>query len=126
MQGGLVDNQDARPTIFFGGSGRSGTTLLRVILDSHPNIACGPEFKLIPSIANLWGHSVREFFPILEMYGLDKKDVNSAYRHFIEELMAKFKARSNKPRLAEKSPNNIFFFPPVGPNISGQSIDTCL
>ena len=35
--------------IFIGGFQRSGTTLMRYILDSHPNIVCGSEtVSLIP------------------------------------------------------------------------------
>src|SRR6476469_627215 len=34
------------PGIVLGGALRSGTTLARVILDSHPQIACGPESQL--------------------------------------------------------------------------------
>ncbi|HEB56441.1 MAG TPA: hypothetical protein ENI98_09085 [Gammaproteobacteria bacterium] len=38
-----------RGPIFIGGFQRSGTTLLRDILDLHPNIMCGPEIvTLIP------------------------------------------------------------------------------
>ena len=32
--------------IIIGGCARSGTTLLRVILDTHPNIYMGPESRL--------------------------------------------------------------------------------
>jgi protein-tyrosine sulfotransferase len=106
MQG---DNK--RPPIFLGGCGRSGTTLLRVMLDSHPHIACGPEFKLIPSIANLWDHSVTGFLPVLQGYDLSKDDISTAYRHFIEELLSKYLRASGKARIAEKSPNNVFYFP---------------
>ncbi len=103
-----------RPPIFLAGAGRSGTTLLRVMLDSHPNIACGPEFKLLPSIAQHWERTVTVFSGILELYNLNMTDVNKAYMHFVEELLSKYKAKSGKPRLAEKSPNNIFFFPHLG------------
>ena len=46
-----VDDRDSayvssRNHIVLGGCGRSGTTLARVILDSHPNICCGPESKI--------------------------------------------------------------------------------
>jgi hypothetical protein len=33
--------------VIIGGCPRSGTTLLRVMLDSHPHIACGPENSLL-------------------------------------------------------------------------------
>ena len=36
-----------KPPIFIIGCPRSGTTLLRVILDSHPNICCGPETHIV-------------------------------------------------------------------------------
>ena len=44
-----IDHTDAVsnvPVIIIGGCGRSGTTLLRVMLDSHPDVACGPESLL--------------------------------------------------------------------------------
>lgn len=31
--------------VFIGGAGRSGTTLLRAMLDAHPRLRCGPEVK---------------------------------------------------------------------------------
>lgn len=37
-----------KPIIFVGGYARSGTTLMRAILDSHPMIRCGPESKILP------------------------------------------------------------------------------
>ena len=36
------------PLIFIVGSARSGTTLMRAILDVHPDIRCGPESFIIP------------------------------------------------------------------------------
>ena len=38
-------------------SGRSGLTLLRFLLDAHPDLACPPEMKLPPAVAyfiTLW------------------------------------------------------------------------
>ncbi|MEM1402049.1 MAG: sulfotransferase [Pseudomonadota bacterium] len=99
-----------KPPIFIGGSGRSGTTLLRVMLDSHPEIYCGPELKLLPSISNLWGHSVREFRPIMDSYLLDRNEVSRLYREFIESFFYAALRESGKSRFAEKSPNNVFCF----------------
>ncbi len=39
--------------IFIGGSYRSGTTLLRVMLNSHPLINCGNETRILPRFLDL-------------------------------------------------------------------------
>jgi hypothetical protein len=43
--------RSAGPMLFGVGSGRSGTTLLRMMLDSHPQLAVPPETHFIPHVA---------------------------------------------------------------------------
>lgn len=43
-------NSLTHPLIFIGGHPRSGTTLLRAMLDSHPDVRCGEETRIIPRI----------------------------------------------------------------------------
>lgn len=100
----------ATPPIFVGGAGRSGTTLLRVVLDSHPRIACGPELKVTPAICGLWYDMQTGFFPALLEHGLGREDLNALTRALIDGLLAKFRASQGKHRSAEKSPNNVFYF----------------
>jgi len=38
------------PLIFVGGMPRSGTTLMRAMLDAHPDVRCGQETLLIPRL----------------------------------------------------------------------------
>lgn len=42
-----------QPIIFIGGMPRSGTTLMRAILDSHPRVRCGEETRVIPRILSM-------------------------------------------------------------------------
>lgn len=96
--------------IFIGGAGRSGTTLLRVILDTHSRIACGPELKVIPSIAHLWADFQTKYAPFLALSQVGADDIDRLFRELISGLLAPLRARDGKPRSAEKSPNNVFYF----------------
>ena len=47
IAGTLYEYSRESPLIFIGGVPRSGTTLLRVMLDAHPDVRCGTETRLV-------------------------------------------------------------------------------
>ncbi len=96
--------------IFIGGEGRSGTTLMRVILDSHPNIACGPETHLFqdPKLAELyqyyltnWGDRIKKYSDKPEEY------LGDCFAQMIACFFTAYAKQKNKPRWADKTPYNI-------------------
>lgn len=96
--------------IFIGGSGRSGTTLMRVMLDAHPDLACGPEFKMIPGIASVYKSMMSPSYrDIGRRYGLKKEDVRKNYQQFIENFFEPFMKENGVDRIIEKTPNNLLF-----------------
>ncbi len=100
--------------VFLGGAGRSGTTLLRVMLDAHPRICCGPELKILPSIAEWYLNLTRNFAPVLQSYAIAPTNLRRQFREFVEGLVENYRCVSGKPRWAEKTPHNILFSVPLG------------
>lgn len=92
------------PLVFIGGMPRSGTTLLRVMLDSHPDIRCGGETRVIPRLLNLRNNWIKAPFEsqrLLEA-GITADVLDHAVGEFILEIIA----RHGKPskRLCNKDP----------------------
>jgi hypothetical protein len=98
---------EGAPPIFVIGSPRSGTTLLRLILDSHPRISCGEETHFLRDLEAIVGRN----WPLVATYGLDREwwleHIRALYADFQTEVLA----RSGKARWAEKDPTYTLHLP---------------
>jgi hypothetical protein len=103
--------------VFIGGAQRSGTTLLRVMLDSHPAIAAGPELHLAAALASRRRAPWRRLSEQLAAYPwwstvatpAPTRDP-AAQRELVEALMRAYLERTGKRRWVEKTPSNVFHF----------------
>lgn len=80
------------PLIFIGGMPRSGTTLMRAMLDAHPDVRCGEETRVIPRLLGLkaqWQKSEKESKRLQEA-GLTNDVLSSAVAAFILEVLDMF------------------------------------
>ncbi len=105
-----MTNSPAPPIIILGVP-RSGTTLLRTMLDAHPNIACGPETPWLaehqPStLLGLIRAMVEPEHGYCKSYQQPAQVVHRAARHFLDEVMLAYAHARGKTRWAEKTPNN--------------------
>lgn len=106
---------DAAPTnqspIFVGGCPRSGTTLLRAMLDAHPNIACGPEMRAIAPLAKL-SSDMRALMggTLRRHYDLDEAASRAIFAALIDGFLTPYRAARGKPRIAEKTPANALHY----------------
>ena len=94
------------PLIFIGGYARSGTTLMRAILDVHPLVSCGPETKIIPEILQfIKEYKLKKARELLNS-GFDDFILDSATSFFIYYLMENH--IRNTKRLCAKDPDILY------------------
>ena len=102
---------DGSGLIFAGGAPRSGLTLLRCVLNAHPEIFCGPDSGVMPSLALQWGHIATNLGELHEKhFALDREDVKEIFARAIWRLLAETASHRRQPVTVEKSPLNIVAF----------------
>ncbi|MCP4004598.1 MAG: sulfotransferase [bacterium] len=95
----------SEPPIFLTGVHRSGTTLLRLIVDSHSRFACPPEsFFLTPLASVLDDAKAMEGF---EAMGFSREHVIARIRESASYFFDNYCAARHKPRWADKTPSYV-------------------
>lgn len=102
----------SHPPIFILSCYRSGSTLLRYVLDSHPEVYCPPEISLgqtAEALAHFFaGLQGRSFNDVAEQAPAAVLDpVRSALSAAAEAALE----RCGKSRFCEKSPSNVLYLP---------------
>jgi hypothetical protein len=86
--------------IFIVGCHSSGTTPLRLMLDSHLNIACGPETRFLPDFA----HLTRDSWEHVSLYGFPKEYWHRKIAELFDGIKSDYAASKGKRRWADKTP----------------------
>lgn len=97
------------PPIFIIGIYRSGTTLLRYVLDSHPRIACPPESNFLHRLGSTLDDP--DALQGLGSMGFDRMHVTERLRGLAEYFYGNYAASCGKPRWADKTPLYIDHLP---------------
>jgi hypothetical protein len=103
----IADTPGGQPPIFVIGSPRSGTTLLRLMLDAHPRISCGEETHFLRDLEAIVGRH----WGLVSTYGLEREWWLERIRALYADFQAEVLARSGKARWAEKDPTYTLHLP---------------
>jgi hypothetical protein len=125
---GSVQDAGRRGPVFLVGAMGSGTTLLRLMLDAHPQLAIPPETHFVPRVVSVCERLVAEgastpeiraqaletmtMHPRWEDFGLSAQEVRELMEHHdpltpgdaIRSFYEAYAAGEGKPRWGDKSP----------------------
>lgn len=98
-------SDDQRGPIFIVGSMRSGSTMLRLILDSHPHIAIGAETGFMSGLRGVkevpnWQFGKGWF----ERLNWSEQEMNEHLRQFYDDMFRRHALGQGKERWGEKTP----------------------
>ena len=107
-------NTDEYEGIIVLGSPRSGTTLVRRLLNAHPRLSCPPETNLLNACGRLLrtdtitGGVTLGIVSGLSYCGFSEKEVYGRLREFVFGFFREICAKAGKDRWVEKSPFDVF------------------
>lgn len=90
--------------IFVVGCPRSGTTLVRLILDAHPNISCGPETHILLDVSK----ATDERFRRLAEFGETEARWHERVATLFGGFQSDYARRRGRGRWADKTPQYVF------------------
>lgn len=95
--------------VIIGGTPRSGTTLVRRILDRHPSLCCGPESSvLLPGGPRLDQVASAYRWPIAELREMMSRSPSQGA--FVDAFAERYRRERSRDRWAEKTPLNVLCF----------------
>lgn len=116
MAGAPADVAPAHEGIIVMGAPRSGTTLLRRILNAHPDIACPGETNLLSACARfLHSETIAEGVDVgvlsgLQFAGFPEAEVLAKLRDFAFGFHREYAKRQGKSRWASKTAFDVFYW----------------
>lgn len=117
------------PPLFIGGFFRSGTSLVRRILDSHPRIHCPTEIKFFK---DLFGHYINDplahvrFFQTLYSAGAPNELVLEVMGPAYLELRRRMAEKLGKSRWADKDPEHLLYLDSIEQIAPGFRLILCI
>jgi protein-tyrosine sulfotransferase len=100
--------------IFIGGMSRSGANLLGNILDSHPEVACGPDTGIIDEIAYLYLSLISGIRSGRTSQYTSEEEIRSAIAAMIRGIYSTYGAKKGKRIVVDRTANNIWSFSILG------------
>jgi len=108
--------------IIIGGFYRSGTSLVRRILDAHSRIHCGPEVKFFRDFYGQYFQDTLKgirFFTTVRTLGLDEKALLEILGRSFVKVHETAAQKHGKQRWADKNPDNVQFLEQWGALLNG-------
>jgi len=126
-----------QPAPFVVGVGRSGTTLLRLMLDAHPALAIPPETHFLPVLIELFADGAEpsggDLVAAVQThagwrdFGMDEAELQALFAegggaaHSIRAFFAAYAARHSKTRWGDKTPVYIESIAQIGATLGDQA-----
>ncbi len=106
----VLDESDrCKNPVFLTGLHRSGTTLVRQIVDSHSRIACPAETFFLTGMAETFENAY--YVRGIESMGFDRPGVAHGFNLAISHFFETYRRSKGKPRWADKTPQYVLILP---------------